>query len=207
MNIVSIDFETANKYRSSPCAIGIVVSDGVKIIDEFYSLINPLMEFDPYNIYVHGIEEVEVVDAPTFDELWPVIQKYIENGIVVAHNASFDMSVLRASLDRYQLPYPTMEYLCSVVLSKQIWPGLENYKLNQLADVHSIRFNHHNALEDARVVVQLLQAAIAEHDVRTISELIDLHGVSCGRIFERSYVTPKVKKRKQSKRRGSVGRP
>ncbi|QDP39946.1 3'-5' exonuclease [Radiobacillus deserti] len=206
MNIVSIDFETANKYRSSPCAIGIVVSDGKKIIDEFYSLINPLMEFHSYNIYVHGIEEVDVVDAPTFDELWPVIQKYVENGLVVAHNASFDMSVLRATLDRYELPYPTIQYICSVALSKQIWPRLENYKLNHLADIHSIHFNHHNALEDARVVVHLLHKALEEKNIPVISSLLDMYRISCGQIYERSYVTPKVKTRSHSQRRGSIGR-
>lgn len=100
MNLISIDFETANKYRNSPCAIGLVVANEHGITDEFYSLINPLMDFDPYNVYVHGITERDVEDAPTFDELWPKISDYISNSLVVAHNASFDMSVLRYTLDR-----------------------------------------------------------------------------------------------------------
>ncbi|MRH41764.1 hypothetical protein GH741_03635 [Aquibacillus halophilus] len=192
MNLVSIDFETANRYRSSPCAIGIVVANKDGIIDEFYSLINPLMDFESNNIYVHGITETDVLDAPTFAELWPRIVPFLTNNLVIAHNASFDMSVLRASLDRYNLPYPELEYLCSVMISKKVWPGMSSYKLNRLAEVKGIEFSHHHALDDSRAVIELLLQAIGEKQVDSLQELVSTVNISCGRIFERSYITPKV---------------
>lgn len=204
MNFVSIDFETANRYRNSPCAVGIVVGNERGIVDEFYSLINPLMEFESQNIYVHGITEADVIDAPTFDELWPTINNYIANNIVVAHNASFDMSVIRATLDHYNLSYPELEYLCSVMISKQVWPGMDSYKLNRLADAHNLTFDHHHALEDARVVVRLLHKALADHKIEDIRELIEGIQITSGKIYERSYVTPKVKR---TKKKNKVIRP
>ncbi|MBP1970102.1 DNA polymerase III epsilon subunit-like protein [Virgibacillus natechei] len=60
MNFVSIDFESANEKRFSPCAIGIVVANEHEIVDEFYSLINPLMEFKSFHTYIHGITENDV---------------------------------------------------------------------------------------------------------------------------------------------------
>lgn len=203
MQLVAIDFETANKYRSSPCAVGIVVADETGIVDEFYSLINPLMDFDSFNTYVHGITERDVEDAPTFDELWPVIKPYLSNHLVVAHNASFDMSVLRATLDRYDLPYPEMEYLCTVAMSKMIWPELTNHKLNTVADHIDVVFSHHNALEDARVAVQLLLKAIEEKEVSGMDDLIHVCEVSKGRIFERGYTPPKSKSKRKSYARKS----
>lgn len=199
MNIVSLDFETANRNRNSPCAIGIVVANNTGIIDEFYSLINPLTDFDRFNTYVHGITELDVEDAPTFPELWPKINAYISNSLVVAHNASFDMSVMRATLDRFDIAYPELEYLCSIPISKAAWPGLPNYKLNTLADFKGIEFAHHHALEDARVLGKLLIKAMKEHNTGDLKALVEKFQISCGKIFERSYVAPKVK-RKSSKR-------
>ncbi|WP_407270962.1 3'-5' exonuclease [Radiobacillus sp. PE A8.2] len=204
MSFVSIDFETANKYRDSACAIGIVIINEQGVREEFYSLINPLMEFDFHNVYVHGITESDVIDAPTFEELWPTIKGYLNNHLLVAHNASFDMSVLRACLDRYRLDYPKLEYLCSVMISKQVWPGLPNYKLNTLAELHGIQFAHHHALDDARVVIELLLRANKETEVTSVRELIDVIQISCGKIFERSYITPKAKRNKRTVRSRGV---
>ncbi|WP_186580591.1 3'-5' exonuclease [Aquibacillus kalidii] len=197
MNVISIDFETANRYRNSPCAVGIVVGDENGIIDEFYSLINPLTDFEIHNINVHGITEMDVMNAPTFKEIWPSIEPYLVDNIVVAHNASFDMSVLRATLDRFDIVYPDMQYFCSVMLAKQLWPGLPNYKLNTLADSKNISFSHHHALDDARVVVHLLTEAMREKSKNSVIELADSCQISSGKIFERSYITPKLRRKKK----------
>ncbi|WP_077622265.1 3'-5' exonuclease [Sediminibacillus massiliensis] len=201
MNIVSIDFETANSVRYSPCSIGIVVANEHEIIEEYYSLINPLMEFSPYNTYIHGIREVDVEDAPTFDQLWPVIRGYLENNLVVAHNASFDMSVLRATLDRYEIEYPELEYLCTVNISKKVWPDLFNHKLNTVASHNNIEFNHHDALEDARVAALILMAALKEQQAESMEGLKEKYGLTCGRIFERGYVAPKTKPAQRKRRK------
>jgi DNA polymerase-3 subunit epsilon len=163
-----------------------------------------LVDFDYRNVYIHGITESDVIDAPTFEELWPTIHTYLSNNMVVAHNASFDMSVLRYTLDRYKLTYPQFEYLCSVVVSKEVWPDLRNYKLNTLADFVDIEFSHHHALEDARVVIDLLLKAINEHKVDGIHGLIEKFNISSGSIFERGYVTPKAKRKNQQKKAGKV---
>ncbi|NAP01239.1 hypothetical protein FRY77_35445, partial [Halomonas sp. MG34] len=72
MKFVSIDFETANEKRHSPCAVGIVVANEKEILEEYYSLINPITAFSPFNVRVHGITDRDVEDAPTFPEIWPV---------------------------------------------------------------------------------------------------------------------------------------
>lgn len=192
MKLVSIDFETANRYRTSPCAVGIVVADEDGIIDEFYSLINPLMDFDYHNILVHGIQQKDVEDAPTFDEIWPLLDKHLSGNLVVAHNASFDMGVLRSTLDRYELEYPAFDYVCSVGLSKQIWPGLVNYKLNTLAEEKQIGFNHHHALEDARVVIRLLLKAKIEKEITSFKDLVYASNIKCGQLYKEGYFPPKT---------------
>jgi DNA polymerase III subunit epsilon len=98
MDFVAIDFETANEKRSSACAIGLTTVREGQIVDSFSRLIRPPeLRFSFWNSKVHGLTENDVKDSPTFDELWPELLPLLENQIVVAHNASFDISVLRHS--------------------------------------------------------------------------------------------------------------
>ncbi|NBJ69874.1 MULTISPECIES: 3'-5' exonuclease [Clostridia] len=200
MTFVSIDFETANEKRTSPCAVGIVVSNGLQIVDEYYSLINPLTDFRSMNMKIHGITPEHVRYAPTFSDIWPILQTYLQQGMVIAHNASFDMSVLRHTLDHFQLAYPDLGYLCTVMLSKQLWPQLHNHKLDTLAAYHQIPFDHHHALEDARVAAKLLSKALHESGQHTVEGLLTACLIQSGKIFQRGYTPPKKKKSYQRKR-------
>ena len=104
MNFIAIDFETANEKRASACSLGITVVKNNKIIEEKYWLIKPKpFRFESRNIIIHGIREEDVINEKEFDELWPEIKPYLENNLVIAHNASFDFSVLRNTLDLYNL--------------------------------------------------------------------------------------------------------
>lgn len=200
MNFVSIDFETANEKRNSPCAIGVVVANEHGVIDEFYSLINPMMHFSSFNTRIHGIREEDVTDAPTFAELWPKLEGYLSHNIVIAHNASFDMSVIRNTLDYFNLSYPEMDYLCTVNISKRIWPDLANHKLNTVADHHGITFEHHHALEDARVAAKVFIKAFETYETDEMDIFLKKCSISKGRIYERGYFPPRVKRARQSRK-------
>ncbi len=96
-DFVSIDFETANKNRCSPCSIGIAVIKAGEVVDSFEQLIRPhkdYSEFNEFNIGIHGITPEMVKDAPEFDMVMERLFPLINNNIVVAHNMSFDSSVL-----------------------------------------------------------------------------------------------------------------
>ncbi|MFC4389108.1 exonuclease domain-containing protein [Gracilibacillus marinus] len=201
MNYVAIDFETANQDRFSPCAVGLVVFNKEGVVNEYYSLINPNMEFDSYNSMIHGITEEDVLGAPTFTDIWDELSEYLTHHICIAHNASFDMSVLRHTLDHFNITHPEIDYLCTRIISKLVWPGLFNYKLNTIADFKKISFNHHNALEDAKAAAELFRLAIIESEVEDGYELIDKYKLIQGKIFEGGYIgarTPRLN-RKSSK--------
>lgn len=201
MQFVSIDFETANERRFSPCAIGVVVANDDDIQEEFYSLINPLTTFSSFNTQIHGITEADVAVAPTYPELWPTLREFLENKLVIAHNASFDMSVMRNTLDAFRLVYPDMDYLCTVNISKKVWPQMTNYKLNTLAEYHQISFEHHHALEDAKVAAKIFQQAIHSLEAGSLDQFLGQLNMTKGRIDPRGYVTPKTK---HSKKRGTL---
>ncbi len=98
LNYTTIDFETANTYRGSPCAVGLVrVRDG-RPVREMRQLMRPPAEVDyfaPFNTSIHGIDESMVAHQPRWKEVLPSIVDFIGSDVVVAHNAGFDVGVIR----------------------------------------------------------------------------------------------------------------
>lgn len=188
MNFVALDFETANASRSSPCALGITVIANGAIATTKHWLIRPHeMRFDYFNIAIHGITPEMVRDESEFDELWPEIQPYLSQNPVVAHNAAFDMSVLRKTLDSYGLQYPATSYLCSVLLAKNTWPGLASYRLDCLAEYLNFGLTHHDAASDANGAAAIVMASASVHAAVSFSELIDAARIRIGNIADGRY--------------------
>ncbi|PKM90973.1 MAG: exonuclease [Firmicutes bacterium HGW-Firmicutes-12] len=178
MEFVAIDFETANEFRSSACAIGFAVVSDNKIVERQQYLIKPpMMYFNPFNVALHGITEKHVKNEPHFNELWPSIKCFFEKRLIVAHNASFDISVLRNTLDEYQVPYPEFDYCCTRIISKATWPNHVSYALNHMAAYLGLDFIHHNAEEDAVACANVLIRAAKELGVKSQLELAELSKV------------------------------
>lgn len=151
MNFVAIDFETATNNYDSACSVAIVEVEDGNIVDTYYTLIKPpKLQFCSKNISIHGITPDMVKGELEFNEVWENLEKRISNKIVVAHNASFDMKVLRSCLNSFGLSTPNFKYACTVRMARNAWPNLSNHKLNTVGKYLQITFNHHHALDDAK---------------------------------------------------------
>ncbi len=185
---VAIDFETANSKRSSACAMGVAVIEGQEIVERRSWLIRPPdLYFNPYNTYIHGITESDVADKPDFRELWSDIRQYFEGGLLIAHFAAFDMSVLRHVLDQYDIAYPSFRYLCTWTIAKRVWPGLLGYGLDSVSEHLSIRFKHHDAEEDAVACAEVALRACSELHVGTVEDAARKMEVVTGQFFPGGY--------------------
>ncbi|GAE35970.1 3'-5' exonuclease [Halalkalibacter akibai] len=205
MDFVALDFETANTNRSSVCSIGIVVVKNGNVADEYYQLIKPRdMYFDPLCVRIHGITPEDVKDSPSFSEVWKDISPLLEGNLVIAHNASFDMSVLRYSLDECQLDYPSFSYNCTVNVSKKTWLGLPSYSLNVVARHLQIEFKHHHALEDAQVAAQVYLQACKYNKVTSHVELIEKLEIGQGTIYANGYTPARANKKKSKTKRSTL---
>jgi DNA polymerase-3 subunit epsilon len=177
MNFTAIDFETA--HTDFPCEIGLTRVEEGKIIETKSWLIKPACY--PYMNYwnqkVHGITSAQVASALTFDELWSELKPWFEDNYLVAHNAAFDMKVLRAALSYYDLAIPFSEYFCSVSLSKKIWKHLPSHSLGAVSQYHNLQFNHHRAGDDAKVCAMITLKAFQEMNAFTIDEGISKSGI------------------------------
>ncbi len=198
MNFIALDFETANSSRGSVCSIGLVEYENGQLVREYYRLIKPKQNyFAGINISIHGITAEDVADEPEFDVLWKEeIRELVEGKFLVAHNAQFDMSVLRAVLDQYNLPYPMLAYNCTVNISKKTW-SLPRYKLNVVSDYLGIELDHHHALDDARASALILLKAAEELRAVDVKDLVTKTGTTNGMLFDTGYEPAKLNKRRQ----------
>ena len=153
---VVFDVETPNRYNNRMSAIGIdVIEDGV-IVNEYYSLVDPEQPFDYFNTRLTGIGEETVIGAPTFPELWVEIEPLMSSGLLVAHNAVFDMNVLKNCLRDYNIIWkPYVRYTCTVQLGRRLYPNV-SHKLNDVCDRYGICLNHHQASSDSRACAEIL---------------------------------------------------
>jgi DNA polymerase III subunit epsilon len=205
MNFVALDFETANSSRSSVCSIGIVEYENSAIKREYYRLVKPKKNyFSSMNIRVHGITKQDVAGANEFDVLWEEeIKPILEGKLVIAHNAQFDMGVLRAVLDQYQLPYPMLAYNCTVNISKKTWT-LNKYNLNVVSDYLGFTFSHHHALEDAKAAGHILLSAKEDLNASSLKDLVEKTGTTNGMMYEGGYEPARLNKRKHAKKASGV---
>lgn len=188
MNYITIDFETANSNLTSACSIGIVVVEDNVIKEKLYYLINPEEEFFDYNITIHHIEAKDVEDADTFKELWPKIKHLFNDTVVYAHNAGFDISILKALIEKYGLDFPKIKWGCTLKIARKLWKDdLVNCKLGTISNFLGVNHDYHNALSDAIVCVEIINRGQKIMRVDTDSELYDALGIRYGQYNEEKY--------------------
>jgi DNA polymerase III subunit epsilon len=175
MDFVAFDFETANERRCSPCALGIVVVRSGQPVERFSCLIRPPeLRFTPFNVAIHGIRPADVVGQPEFAGWWPTIRKHFDGQLLLAHNASFDVSVLTRTLDVYGIECPDFRYACTCGIAKAVWPGQPTYNLKAVAALLGLTFVHHNALEDAEACANVALCAAGKTGATSAEELCAL---------------------------------
>lgn len=152
----AIDFETAHGKRWSICQVGLVQVENGVITNELSILVQP-----PNNFYwdrfidIHQITPEITRNAPTFDQLWFMVEPFIKNQTVVAHNGlSFDFPVLEKTLEYYGLEVPEYEKHCTYRIFKD--------NLASLCQKYNIPLNHHEALSDARACAELFMRHISK---------------------------------------------
>jgi len=199
---VAIDFETANEQRASACAIGLSwAEDGRVVRTEEYLIRPPELRFTPFTIAVHGIRPEDVAHRPEFPDLWDRLAPDLAGCLLLAHNASFDMSVLLATLKTYQLDIPEHDTLCTLVTARRVWPALPRHKLNHLAAELAIPLDHHRAGSDARACAEIALAAARQMEAADLAELVSLLGIGLGRIHAGGHIACRARARAPEPRR------
>jgi DNA polymerase-3 subunit alpha (Gram-positive type) len=150
---------------------GVKMQDG-KEIDRFATFINP-HEKIPYNIQqLTNINDDMVRDAPELEEKLPQFVAFVEDCILVAHNARFDMGFIQANLKRMNLPELKNPVLDTLELARFLFPSMKNHRLNTLSDKFKVSLdNHHRAIDDSIALGFVLYHLVQEANERQITSL------------------------------------
>lgn len=183
LDYTAVDFETANPYRGSPCAVGLVKVRGGRVVDERYWLCRPpaaVYWFAQFHTQLHGITASEVATQPTWAERCRDLVRFIGQDVLVAHNAGFDVGVIREACNIEGVPYPRMDFLCSMVLARRAL-SLPSYRLPFVAETLGLPLaRHHHALTDARCVTDVVNTLAARSGATTIHDVAQTHQVLIG---------------------------
>lgn len=152
---IVFDVETPNAANDRICSIGITEIKNGNIIKTQNILVNPECGFDLMNIRIHGINERDVMHSETFPHIWQEIRSLFFDRVVIAHNACFDLSVLRKTLVAYGLDNQMVYFLDTVKAARDIYPNLPNFKLNTLCDYLGISLDHHDSGSDCRATAEV----------------------------------------------------
>lgn len=174
MDFTAIDFETANGFRGSPCAVGLSKVRGGVVVEEASWLMRPPENhdtFDHHNVRIHGIRPDQVAGLPRFGELFPEIGAFIGGDVLAAHNAAFDLGVIRSGLEVSGLPGPAYDYVCTVMLSRRCYSLVSNSLPYAAEEAGVPLVNHHDAAEDARACAGILIDIAGRNGAASIAEL------------------------------------
>lgn len=171
-----IDTETTggNPAKDRVMEVAILVHDGEKVIDEFNTLINPNVPIAPFIRSLTGINEGMLKDAPTFEEVAQRILEMTEKNIFVAHNVSFDYSVIRNEFRRMGIRFERKQ-LCTVKLSRNILPGMNSYSLGKLCKEIGINLEgRHRAYGDAAATTELFSILLQRDDENRMRSMLEV---------------------------------
>lgn len=169
--ILTIDFETANRSFCSACSIGYSLWEEGEIVRQEEILIKPHPRygyFAPENTRIHGLTKSDCADAESWPYVFNDIYRYFEDSLVVAHNALFDLKVLKNINKLYGIEMDDFPYLDTVYLSRKMYPSLPNHKLNTVCDFLGFEFQHHHAGSDAMgcmAIVMDVMDMLNEYDI------------------------------------------
>ena len=154
--IIVFDVETPNHKNDRICSIGLTVVENGEVSNSHYYLVNPECFFNDRNTQIHGITQSDIADAPTFPEIWDKIGAFFRENLVAAHNATFDLCVLRKVLQGYGINETLIYYVDTLTMARSIIKEAENYRLPTLCNKIGIPLNQHNAASDSQACAKLL---------------------------------------------------
>jgi len=158
-----VDIETTGGYAAAYgiTEVAVYIHDGNRVTRHFETLVNPQQQIPNYITALTGISNAMVASAPTFDEVASQLYELLNGQIFVAHNVNFDYSFIKHHLKAAGFDLVTKK-LCTVRLSRKVFPGLASYSLGNLCRSLALPIeNRHRAGGDAKATVLLLEHCIA----------------------------------------------
>jgi DNA polymerase-3 subunit epsilon len=157
--LVFVDIETngLNYQRGKVIEVAAIRTENGKIVNKFHTLLDPQTELPQFISNLTGITTHELKKAPTFGQIADELNEILAGAIFVAHNVRFDYSFLKQEFKRQGRNFLPKQ-LCTVKLSRTLYPHVKGHKLEDVINRHGFKFSQrHRAYDDAQVLWQFIQ--------------------------------------------------
>ena len=165
VTFVVVDLETTGGSADTDgiTEVGAVMVRGGEVVGEFHTLVNPGAAIPPFIALLTGITDAMVAASPRVEQVLPSFLEFARGSVLVAHNAGFDVTVLKAAAARAGLAWPGFDVVDTVKVARHVVTRDEapNHKLTTLARLFAASTTpSHRALDDARATVDVLHAML-----------------------------------------------
>jgi len=166
VTFVVVDLETTGGSPTGAhiTEVGAVKIRGGEVIGEFQTLVNPAEPIPAFISVLTGITDQMVADSPRIDSVLPAFLEFARHSVLVAHNAPFDISFLKAAATLTGHSWPSFRVVDTAHLARQLISKDEapNRKLSTLARLFGAATTpDHRALHDARATVDVLHGLLS----------------------------------------------
>jgi len=168
--LVFVDIETTGgSYNySRVLEVGVVRVENNRVVATYQTLISTGEPVPSIITRLTGITSEDVVGAPSFDQVATELAEIMDGAVFVAHNVQFDYGFLRMEFERLGVSFRP-RLLCTVRLSRKLFPGVRGHKLQDLINRHGFEAaSRHRAYDDALVLWQFYQMIMGEFDLDTV---------------------------------------
>lgn len=168
--LVFVDIETTG---GSPATSRILEVAAIRVesgcvTGNFTTLLNPDEPIPPFISELTGIVESDVSSAPFFNQIAWELYDFLETGVFVAHNVSFDMGFMQAEYRRLGVDFGP-DQLCTVRLSRYFYPHFATHKLGALIERHSLSVaDRHRAEADAQAIADFYALLVSEFGAEAV---------------------------------------
>lgn len=151
--IIAINVETPNSDNDRICNIGISVGEGSGIKSSALR-INPEVQLDDVP---DGLTADDILNAPTFPQIWPELSALFEGSLVLAHNTAHDLNILKKVLKAYGLSAPEFDYACTYRTARKFHPEFENHKLGTICNIYEIPLDTRDAVSHSEACLEIFR--------------------------------------------------
>ena len=175
--VVDVETTGMSPFDDRITEIAMMKVRGGQVVEEFSTLVNPLMSIPAFITDLTGIHNVMVHDAPTAREVVPYVEEFLRDSVFTAHNAAFDWGFVTATALRERTVELTNERLCTVKLSRRILPWLPSKSLGPVSQFMNIQIpQRHRASGDAfatsLILIRFLEYLQRRYALRTVGEIL-----------------------------------
>ena len=174
LDLAIVDVETtgtASHYHRI-IEIAVLRIQSGHLVDKYSTLLDPERAIPPFIETLTGIKNKDLKNAPTFRQVKNHIYNLLDGAIFVAHNAKFDYTFLREEFEREKINY-TAKRLCTMRLSKTLFPGLKKHNLDSIIERFGIKCSdRHRAESDASALWDFLQRVKEQVDTENFRRIL-----------------------------------